>query len=332
MQENQTPSSQASQQAPSAGTGNNDRSNQAWERDVLTRLAMSAINEQRRSRRWRIFFVSLAFIYFGFLLLILAQADRQDVGNGQHTAVVDVSGVIAAGSPANADAVISGLRDAFEHQNTAGVILRINSPGGSPVQSGYVYEEMVRLRKKYPDIPLYAVIEDVGASGGYYIAAGAEKIYADKASIVGSIGVRMDSFGFVGAMDKIGIERRLLTAGDSKGLLDPFLPEDETAKVHLQGLLNNVHEQFIQAVKSQRGERLLESADTFSGLIWTGEKSVSLGLIDELGNVSYVAREVVGEEKIRNFTYQEDWVTRFSRELGANLALAITAMLQPKLQ
>jgi len=291
----------------------------SWERELLTRLAMATLNEQRRARRWRTFFILLGFIYFGIVLILLTDSDWEGAGKGPHTAVIDISGIITSEMPANAEFVIDGLTAAFEDADTSGVILRINSPGGSPVQAGQIYDEIVRLRNRYPDIPLYAVIEDIGASGGYYIAAAAEKIYADKASIVGSIGVRMDSFGFVDAIKKLGVERRLLTAGENKGLFDPFLPEDKQDKEHLQTMLNTVHQQFIQAVKSQRGDRLVGGNEIFSGLFWTGEKSVALGLVDELGNVNYVAREVIGQEKLRDFTRREDFFTRFLAEGGVQL-------------
>lgn len=286
-----------------------------WERELLTRLAMSTLNEQRRARRWRTFFILLGFIYFGIVLVLLTGSEWEGASKGgPHTAVIDVTGVIASEMPANAEFIIDGLKAAFEDEDTSGVILRINSPGGSPVQAGQIYDEVVRLRNRYPDIPLYAVIEDVGASGGYYIAAAAEKIYADKASIVGSIGVRMDSFGFVDAIKKLGIERRLMTAGENKALLDPFLPENKQEKEHMQAMLNTVHQQFIQAVKSQRGDRLVGGEEIFSGLFWTGEKSVALGLVDELGNVNYVAREVIGQEELRDFTKREDFFTRLMEE------------------
>jgi protease IV len=290
-----------------------------WERELLTRLAMATLNEQRRARRWRTFFILLGFIYFGIVLILLTDSDWEGASKGPHTAVIDISGVIASEMPANAEFVIDGLTAAFEDADTSGVILRINSPGGSPVQAGQIYDEIVRLRNRYPDIPLYAVIEDIGASGGYYIAAAAEKIYADKASIVGSIGVRMDSFGFVDAMKRLGVERRLLTAGENKGLFDPFLPEDKQDKEHLQTMLNTVHQQFIQAVKSQRGDRLVGGNEIFSGLFWTGEKSVALGLVDELGNVNYVAREVIGQEELRDFTKREDFFRRFLEEGSVQL-------------
>jgi protease-4 len=312
-----------------AGNGHS----QAWERELLTRLAMSSINEQRRARRWRIFFVLLAFIYVGFIMVLIARPGLQHgVGDGEHTAVVNVHGIIAPDRPASAEAVIEGLRNAFENKNTRGVVLRINSPGGSPVQAGYVYDEMLRLRNEHPDIPLYAVIEDMGASGGYYIAAGAEKIYADEASIVGSIGVRMGGFGFVEAMDKIGVERRLLTAGDNKALVDPFLPVDEAAQEHLQAMLDEIHEQFISVVESQRGDHLTDKEKLFSGLVWTGERGLDLGLVDALGSVDYVAREVVGEEAVRDFTRREDLLTRLTRNVSTTLVQALEDEVRPGLE
>lgn len=326
MQDNQQ-----NQSTPGGSTGNGQEQG-TWERELLTRLAMSSLNEQRRARRWRIFFICLTFLYFGFLLVMLAQPRwEESTTRGAHSAIVDVTGVIASETVANAQRVNAGLKAAFEHDNTAGVILRINSPGGSPVQAGDIYNEMIRLRNQYPNIPLYAVIEDVGASGGYYLAAGAEKIYADKASIVGSIGVRMGGFGFVDAMEKLGVERRLLTAGSNKALLDPFLPENEDAKQHFQVLLDDVHRQFIDAVKSQRGDRLVENENTFTGLIWTGEQSVTLGLVDELGDVNYVAREVIGEENLRDFTQREDVFSRLVRGVGTTLISILNTKSQPEL-
>lgn len=320
---------QQHEQQPAAETGSTAAEVSNWERELLTRLALSTLNEQRRARRWRTFFTLLGFIYFGIVLLLLTDSDWEGAGKGgPHTAVIDVTGVIAAEMPANAEFVIAGLKAAFENADTSGVILRINSPGGSPVQAGQIYDEIVRLRNRYPDIPVYAVIEDVGASGGYYVAAAAEKIYADKASIVGSIGVRMDSFGFVDAIKKLGIERRLMTAGENKGLLDPFLPENKQDREHVQAMLDTVHQQFIQAVKSQRGDRLVGGAEVFSGLFWTGEKSVALGLVDELGNVNYVAREVIGQEELRDFTRHEDFFTRFFEQGSVRIVNYLQSRLQ----
>jgi len=292
-----------------------------WERDVINRLAFAALNEQRRARRWSVFFKSLFFVYL-FVLLFYVPTDWSGgaITTGEHTALVELDGVIAANSPANADNVIHGLRRAFKDKNTRGVILRINSPGGSPVQAGYVYDEIKRLRKKHPDIKLYAVITDICASGGYYIAAAADEIYADKASIVGSIGVLMDGFGFVGTLKKVGVERRLMTAGEHKGILDPFSPLKSDEVRHVQGLLDGIHKQFIDAVKAGRGDRLADDPRLFSGLFWDGEEGVKLGLVDGLGSSSYVAREIIKAEKIVDYTARPDYFERFADRIGATMA------------
>ena len=303
--------------------------NTSWEREVITQLAESSLREQRRARRWGIFFKLLTFTYIAALFYMYGDADISNVHiNEKHTALVELNGVIADDELASADNIVTALRDAFDNKNSAGVILRINSPGGSPVQSGYIYDEIRRLRKEHPDTPLYAVVTDICASGGYYIASAADKIYADKASIVGSIGVRMDNFGFVDAIEKLGIERRTLTAGENKALLDPFLPENEIAKVHMQNMLDEIHQQFISAVKEGRGDRLDTSVDgIFSGLIWTGETAVKIGLVDELASTSYVAREVIGEEVIIDYTVQDDILERFAQRLGSTVAQVISTQL-----
>ena len=234
-----------------------------------------------------------------------------------------MKGIISDETEAIADNFISGLRDAFEYDNTAGVILLINSPGGSPVQAGYIYDEIKRLREKHPDTPLYAVVTDMCASGGYYVASAADEIYVDKASIVGSIGVRMDSFGFVGTMEKLGIERRLYTAGESKAFLDPFLPSKAADVVHIETLLVDIHEQFINAVKDGRGDRLRDDDDIFTGLIWTGEESLEMGLVDGLGSSSYVAREIIEAEDIVEFTAEPDLLERLTDRLGIAVARAL---------
>ena len=299
-----------------------------WERDLLNRLAFAALNEQRRTRRWGIFFKTLAFLYVFALLFAYRPDSWQNVGAkvGKHTALVEISGIIAAEGDASADMVITGLRAAFEDKKTAGVIVRINSPGGSPVQAGYINDEMRRLRAEYPDTPLYAVVTDICASGGYYIAVAADEIYADKASIIGSIGVRMDSFGFVDAMQKLGIERRLLTAGEHKGFLDPFLPSNPEDVAHVKGLLDGIHEQFIATVRQGRGDRLKPDERMFSGLVWTGEQGVELGLIDGLGGASYVARELIGEEEIVDFTSQPDFFEKFAGGMGTAMASALVKL------
>jgi len=305
-----------------------------WEKDVLTSIATEGLKEQKLSRRWGIFFKSLTFLYLIVLLVVIGSGgqEAQRIKGEKHTALVELKGVIAPGAEASADNIVTGLRAAFEDKDTAGVILRINSPGGSPVQSGYIYDEILRLREKYPDTPLYAVVSDVCASGGYYVAAAAEKIYADQASIVGSIGVRMDNFGFVDAMKKLGIERRTITAGENKALLDPFAPTNPKVNEHLKGLLTSVHNQFINAVRQGRGDRLKEVDGMFSGLIWTGDQSVEIGLVDELGSSSYVAREVIGEENIVNFSRQPDLFERFSKQIGAQISsFMIESEMMPSL-
>ncbi len=297
-----------------------------WERDLVNRLAFASLNEQRRARRWNIFFRFLLALYLGAILLAYWPADWTGINTPgvKHTALVELKGVISDDAEASADNVIEGLKDAFEDKNTAGIILRINSPGGSPVQAGYIYNEIKRLRKKYPDTPLYAVVTDICASGGYYVASAADKIYADKASIVGSIGVRMDSFGFVGSLEKLGIERRLYTAGDHKGFLDPFLPAKPSDVAHVKKLLDDIHAQFIAAVREGRGKRLTsDDPELFSGLFWTGDESVKLGLVDALASPGYVAREVIGEENIVDFTKKPDLLERVTKRIGVAMANAM---------
>jgi protease-4 len=288
-----------------------------WERAAIERLAGAALQEQRRARRWGIFFKLLTFAYITVLILMALDWGERGQTSGKHTALVEVSGVIAPGTDASAERVMAALQAAFKDENTQGVIVRINSPGGSPVQSNAIYEEMRRLRKKHPAVPLYAVVEDLCASGGYYVAAGADRIYVGRSSIVGSIGVRMDSFGVTGLMEKLGVERRLLTAGENKGFLDPFLPVDPAQKAHAQALLEDVHRQFIGVVRDGRGKRLKETPDMFSGLVWTGQKSVELGLADAFGSLDYVAREVVKAEKVVDYTQKENLAEKFARRFGA---------------
>lgn len=313
-----------------------DKQGAEWQQDLVNRLAFASLNEQRRSRRWGILFKTLIFVYLFSLLFLYRpgvwQADGLSLKS--HTALVELDGIIGADTLASADMIITGLRDAFEAKHVKGVILRINSPGGSPVQAGYIYDEIRRLRAEYTHIPVYAVVTDICASGGYYVAAAADEIYADKASIVGSIGVRMDSFGFVGAMEKLGIERRLLTAGEHKGFLDPFQEAREEDVAHIQGLLNNIHTQFIDTVREGRGERLTDNPDIFSGLVWTGEQSVALGLVDGLASASHVARELIGAEDIVNYTPQPDFLQRFSDRFGVAMAKALAEVVgrTPNLQ
>lgn len=306
-----------------------------WQRDLLNRLAFANLNEQRRARRWNIFFKLLIFIYL-FVILISLNPNWHDFTNKgieidtKHTALIEVQGLIAPDTEASADNIVTGLRNAFEDSHTAGVILRINSPGGSPVQAGYINDEISRLREKYPNTPIYTVVSDLCASGGYYIAAATDKIYANKASIVGSIGVLMNGFGFVGTLDKLGIERRLLTAGEHKGFLDPFSPTKEADVEHIKTLLGDIHQQFINVVKTGRGKRLhdKEHPELFSGLVWTGEQAIQLGLVDELGSASYVAREVIGAEKIVDFTPQPNYLEQFAQRFGSAMANSISQQLK----
>ena len=299
-----------------------------WERDLLNRLAFTALIEQRRTRRWGVFFKFALLAYGLVLLLLYLAADNFPTTKGEkHAALIDIQGAISDDSVASADSIITGLRAAFEDDNTLGVILRINSPGGSPVQAGYVSNEMVRLRNTYPDIPLYAVITDLCASGGYYIAAAADEIYADKSSLVGSIGVVMNGFGFVDAMHKLGIERRLLTAGEHKGFLDPFSPENPTEVAHVKSLLAEIHAQFIESVRQGRGDRLTGGDELFSGLIWTGERSVELGLVDGLASSSEVARDLIGTEEVVDFTPRRQYLDLLAERLGTAMVGAFVSSL-----
>ena len=299
-----------------------------WSRDVINRLAFAAVNEQRRTRRWNIFFKVLLALYLLALLILYMPTDWDQLGkvSEKHTALVELKGVISDSTEASADTVIKGLRNAFEDENTAGVILRANSPGGSPVQSGYIYKEIKRLRELHPDTPLYAVVTDVCASGCYYVVSAADDIYVDEASIIGSIGVRMDSFGFVDTMKKLGVERRLYTAGESKGFLDPFTPQKPDDVEHVKLLLDSIHQQFINAVQQGRGERLHENDKLFTGLVWTGEEGIPMGLADEIGSSSYVAREVIGVEEIIDFTEKPDFFKRLSDRIGVAMVKGMNEM------
>ena len=293
-----------------------------WERRLLKRFAYDVLREQRTARRWSVFFKLALLLYVLAIFVISWRGSTPGafMGADKVTALVDLQGIISSETSASADNVVAGLRAAFEDGRTQGIILRINSPGGSPVQSGYINDEIYRLKKKYPKIPLYAVLQDLCASGGYYVAVAADEIYADKATIVGSIGVRMDGFGFVEALDKLGVERRLLTAGEHKAFLDPFSPLKQEEVDHVTGLLKEIHQQFINTVKRGRGDRLKAGADLFNGYIWSGERGLELGLVDGLGSASYVAREIIGAEDIVDFTRQENLIERFGRKFGAQLS------------
>ena len=296
-----------------------ERQKPGWERELVEKLAFAAIDEQRKTRRWGIFFKLLTFGYLIALLLIVIYPKLKSdivVSGKYHTAVIDLVGMIAEDQRANAENIIESLRNAVKDKHTKGIILHANSPGGSPVQSAYVYDEIKKIKKDHPNLPIYAVVSDICASGCYYIVAATDKIFASPSSIVGSVGVLMDGFGFVGTMEKLGIERRLLTAGSHKAMLDPFSPTKPDEKEHIQGLINQVHKQFIDAVKSGRGSRLKETPELFSGLVWSGEESVKLGIVDGLGSDDYVAREIIGAETVVDFTQQERLLDRLAGKFG----------------
>jgi protease-4 len=326
MADNLTPESEQ----PSAPGRAPARGNEpGWERAALERIALAAINEQRAARRWKIFF---RFVFLGVLLLIGwgvfdLSGDKVST-SGRHTALVTLDGEIADDTNANAEDIDTALDDAFDDAGTAGVILRCNSPGGSPVQAGIIYNEIRRLRGKHPSVPLYVVVGDMCASGGYYAAAAADKIYVDKASIVGSIGVLMDGFGFTGLMDKLGIQRRMRTSGENKGFFDPFSPDTPKMDAHAQAMLDEIHSQFIDAVRQGRGKRLHETPEIFSGLFWTGEKSVQLGLADGFGDSDYVAREIIKAPDVVDYTVKESITDRVARKFGAAVGnAAVHAMV-----
>ncbi|HTR05717.1 MAG TPA: S49 family peptidase [Paraburkholderia sp.] len=320
MSDNPTPDSN---EAPRAASSDRGASAPGWEREALERIALAAITEQRAARRWRIFF---RFAFLAVLLVIawavLDISGARVESEGRHTALVSLDGEIGSDTPANADDIISSLDSAFDDDGTAGVILHIDSPGGSPVQAGIINDEIRRLRTKYPAIPLYVVVGDMCASGGYYVAAAADKIYVNKASIVGSIGVLMDGFGFTGLMDKLGVQRRLRTSGENKGFFDPFSPDTPKMDAHAQDMLDQIHQQFIDAVKAGRGKRLKETPEIFSGLFWTGQKSVELGLADGFGDTDYVAREVIKAPDVVDYTVKQSITDRVAKRFGASIGSA----------
>ena len=323
-----TPSDTDSRTAAPAATAGDDPTTVPAR--LVHDLARDWLVERRRARRWKIFFRALTLLLVaGIAIALLAGRDDAPVpgesgeaGDG-HTALISIDGVIAPGEAASVEPVRRALERAFADADTRGVVLHVNSPGGSPVQSGLVHDEVRRQRDAHPDVPVHAVLGDVAASGGYYVAVAAENVYANRASIVGSIGVRLDSFGAVEAIERLGIERRLLTAGEHKGLLDPFEPVDEVAVARLQTMLDDVHGQFIDAVREGRGERLDDDPALFSGLVWSGAEAVDNGLVDDLASTHDVARDVVGAPRVVDFTQRPDPLTLLRRGLGASLADAI---------
>jgi protease-4 len=290
-----------------------------WERATVEKLLFDTLSEQRVARRWRTIrsFAWLAFFVF-LLWALMHRGTTSTDKTTPHTAVIEIKGEIASDTDSSAEAVVSSLRSAFEDSGAKGLVLLINSPGGSPVQAGIINDEIRRLRAKY-DKPIYTVVEESCASAAYYIAAGTDRIYVDKASIVGSIGVLMDGFGFTGLMDKLGVERRLITAGENKGFLDPFSPQTDKQRAFAQQMLEQVHKQFIDVVKAGRGKRLKESPELFSGLFWTGQQAVDMGLADQLGNIDYVAREVVKAEELVDYTRRENVAERLVKKFGASI-------------
>lgn len=301
-----------------------DNREESWARAVLEKLALETLAEQKRRRRWGVFFKLVSLAFFGAALWLFGDfGGAEPLDGGKHTALVNLEGVIAAKGEVSAERVVTALQAAFEDAGTQGVVLRINSPGGSPVQAGIINDEIVRLRQLHPNVPLFAVVEDVCASGGYYVAVAADRIFVDKASIVGSIGVLMDGFGFTGVMDKVGVERRLLTAGENKGFLDPFSPQNPKHLEHAKVMLQDIHAQFIGTVRKGRGSRLKETPDMFSGLMWTGAKSVELGLADGFGTVESVARDVIKAERIHDFTLRQNFAERFAERFGADMAQSL---------
>jgi len=309
--------------------GSEGQKQQGWEREVIEKLALAAVTEQRKARHWSIFFKLLLFFYLVAVFVVAMypsiKKDMDVTGGEGHTAVIDVVGVIAEDKPASFENISQGLRDAAKDKNTKGIILHINSPGGSPVQSDYIFHEIRLVKQEFPNLPIISVVSDICASGGYYVASATDKIYVNEASLIGSIGVVINGFGFVETLEKMGVERRTLTAGDHKAMLDPFLPVNELETRHMQTLLNQVHKQFIDAVKKGRGDRLKETSDMFSGLVWTGKEGVSLGLADDFGSDKFVAKNVIGAEKLVNFTPSERIMDRLFGKLGASFGHAVSA-------
>jgi len=307
------------------GASDEDRSGDGKSWKLLEKTLLASVQEQRRARRWGIFFKLLTFVYlFGLLAMFMPwlKMEKGVGGSGDYTALIEIRGMIADKESASADNIVGSLRAAFDDKKVKGIVLRINSGGGSPVQAGYVWDEIKRLRGLHPDVKVYAVISDLGASGAYYIASAADQIYADKASLVGSIGVTAAGYGFVGAMDKLGVERRAYTSGAHKSFLDPFQPAKPDETAFWQGVLDNTHDQFINVVKKGRGDRLKfkDHPELFSGLIWNGEQALQLGLIDGMGNASSVARDVIGAKDLVDFTVEDSPLDRFSKKLGASVA------------
>ena len=299
---------------------------------ILQQLAIDYMHDKKIKRRWKMVFFGFMALYLISIVAISSGSKSPSVYNEPHTAVVTLNGIIGTSSGVSANQVNTGLRDAFSAKNSKGVIFEINSPGGSPVQSADINSEIVRLKEQYPDKPLMVVMADVAASGGYFVAASADKIFANRSSIVGSIGERMESYGFVDAMEQYGIERRSITAGENKSILDPFLPIDPAQRAHAEVMLGQVHQHFIEVVESGRGDKLANDPDLFSGLFWSGEEAKRLGLVDDFGNVDSVARNEIGYEETVNYTYQPGWLEQFSRDFGVAIGTGIAQVVGGQFQ
>ncbi len=301
-----------------------------WERQALRDIALEGIRERRLARRWGIFFKLLFFAYLIFVLFAFRGVDfglTSEATPAEHTAVVKVNGMLLPDGNNSAELITRGLREAFRNEGTRAVVMHINSPGGSPVQASQINDEVRRLKEEYPDIPVYAVAEDMFTSGAYYLAVSADRIFVDQSTMIGSIGVIAQGFGLEEAIEKLGIERRLYTAGESKAFLDPFSPEREEDVQWIQGVLDEVHQQFIDAVRTGRGDNLVENDELFTGLVWTGRRGIELGLADELGSLSYVAREVVGVDTVRDFTPRQNILQQLSGRLGSSIGERIAQMV-----
>ena len=291
----------------------------SWERATIEKLVLAQVREQRAARRWKLFMRLMWLLVIGAVLWFVYKAESMNAPiTTPHTAVIEIRGEIAKGAEASAENVVASLKSAFEDSGAQAVVLLIDSPGGSPVQAGIINDEITRLKALH-NKKVYAVVEETCASAAYYIAAAADNIYVDKASLVGSIGVLMDGFGFTGLMEKLGVERRLITAGSNKGMLDPFSPQDEAQRAYIQSMLNEIHTQFIAVVKKGRGDRLKETPDTFSGLVWSGQQAINLGLADGLGSLDHVAREIVKAEDIVDYTQRENIGWRLAKRFGASI-------------
>ncbi|MEE9411923.1 MAG: S49 family peptidase [Methylococcales bacterium] len=300
-------------------------STEHWEKSVLEKVALSAIEEQKRARRWSTFFKLLTFLYLAVVLykVFVPGMGSTTVSSDSHTAVIDVVGMISEATESNADRITQGLRDAANHTGTKGIILRMNTPGGTPVQAAYIYDEIRAIKEQHPELPIFSVVSDICASGGYFIAAATDKIYVNKSSLIGSIGVLLNGFGFVDTMKKLGVERRLITSGSNKGILDPFLPMKKDDREHVENVLTKVHQHFIDAVKTGRGDRLQDDPRIFTGLFWSGEEGIELGLADGFGTVRSIAHDEIGETNLVNFTPQENLLDRLSGKFKVALQLAI---------